>query len=136
MKTLEQMLKEDPLYPSLSRFYLDYLDSGRTHAAQRKQQRGVRDAWIKLALLYGKYRYIHGPTYTITDRSLFTTPYYKWISETRGLCVVVVPNAPGSEFEFNVLTIKWEFDVRSNRPVLKRTTMQEEDDFELEFGLT
>lgn len=74
------------------------------HLDRRKSQRAIDDNMIKIALTYGYKKWIRGAlTYTITDRSLKNTLFYKFISSLRGLKVVCLKK----ECKLLIKTVYW-----------------------------
>lgn len=61
-----------------------------THYERRQQQRAITEEMVSLCLTYGEKKRIRGAlTYTILDKSLKFTQYVKYLSELRGLRVVL-----------------------------------------------
>jgi hypothetical protein len=74
------------------------------HLQRRQQQRAISNAMIQVALMYGHKGFSRGATlYTLNDRSLRETPYYKYIDVLRGLTVVCLAGPPNPE----IITAYW-----------------------------
>lgn len=78
------------------------------HVERRFQQRAINETMTIICLKYGIKKWIHGAlTYTITDRALLHTTYYKYIDSLRGLRVVCLETTPYNDEAFYVLTVYW-----------------------------
>jgi hypothetical protein len=79
------------------------------HFQRRKQQRAVNNDMIKIALAYGRKKFIYGAvTFTLTDRNLSDSPYTKFDDMLRGLrvvCQVAPPNPI-------IITTYWDYKVK------------------------
>lgn len=79
------------------------------HLERRQQQRAISTAMIKVAVMYGKKGFSRGAiVFTLNDRILKWTPYYKFIDVLRGLRVVCLSAPPNPE----VLTAYWHEETR------------------------
>ncbi|MBD1904931.1 hypothetical protein NDI37_08795 [Funiculus sociatus GB2-A5] len=55
----------------------------------RRQQRGINEPTIEVAITYGHQEFIRGRlTFTLTDRALRHTPYAKFSDKLRGIRVI------------------------------------------------
>ncbi|PSF34460.1 hypothetical protein C7H19_18700 [Aphanothece hegewaldii CCALA 016] len=74
------------------------------HVQRRQQQRAINKIMIQIALLYGRKQYNKGAViYTLSDRILEKTPYYKFGNTLRGLRVVCRHGLPNPQ----ILTAYW-----------------------------
>ena len=74
------------------------------HLQRRQQQRAISNVMIQVALMYGRKGFSRGATvFTLNDRSLRQTPYYKYIDVLRGLRVVCLAGPPNPE----IITAYW-----------------------------
>lgn len=79
------------------------------HLQRRQQQRAISTAMIKVAVIYGKKGFSRGAIiFTLNDKILRWTPYYKFIDVLRGLRVVCLSAPPNPE----VLTAYWHEETR------------------------
>lgn len=79
------------------------------HVQRRQQQRGINNAMIQVALMYGRKHYYKGAViYTLTDRILRQTPYFRFTDTLRGLRVVCQNQQP----EFQLLTAYWHEETK------------------------
>lgn len=78
------------------------------HAKKRSDKRAIPIEYIWIALCYGhKKRAIKALSFTIYDKSLVNTPYYKYVSTLRGVCVIV-------DYNNIVITTYWLFKVKQS----------------------
>ncbi|HIK28969.1 MAG: hypothetical protein N3E45_05115 [Oscillatoriaceae bacterium SKW80] len=74
------------------------------HLQRRQQQRAITNSMIQIALTYGCKSFSRGALiFTLNDRSLRGTPYYKYINVLRGLRVVCLVGPPNPK----ILTAYW-----------------------------
>ncbi len=79
------------------------------HVQRRQQQRAISNAMIQVALMYGRKHYYKGAViYTLTDRILRQTPYFRFTDTLRGLCVVCQNQRP----DFQLLTAYWHEETK------------------------
>ena len=79
------------------------------HVQRRQQQRAISNAMIQVALMYGCKHYNKGAViYTLTDRILRQTPYFRFTDTLRGLRVVCQNQLP----EFQLLTAYWHEETK------------------------
>jgi len=80
------------------------------HYERRKQQRAITEQMVTLCLSYGEKKRIRGAlTYTILDKNLKDTRYQKYLSELRGLRVVLNKL---NEDSLGIHTVYWVDSVR------------------------
>lgn len=112
-KEIEKIVAEDPAISPIS---LEFYDNNKDpyHVVRKQQQRAITNSMILIALHYGKRKYtFQDLSYTITDRSLVNTPYYKYVDKLRGL-TVIGNNNPEAQ-KFIVVTAFWNFLVKSRK---------------------
>jgi len=81
------------------------------HYERRKQQRAITEEMVALCLSYGEKKRIRGAlTYTILDKNLKDTRYQKYLSELRGLRVVL--NKLNEDSLLGIHTVYWVDSVR------------------------
>lgn len=74
------------------------------HLQRRQQQRAISNSMIQVALTYGCKGFSRGALiFTLNDRNLKGTPYYKYIDVLRGLRVVCLAGPPNPQ----ILTAYW-----------------------------
>ncbi len=79
------------------------------HVKRRQQQRAISNTMIHIALIYGRKHYNKGAViFTLTDRILMQTPYFRFADALRGLRVVCQNQLP----EFQVLTAYWHSETK------------------------
>ena len=79
------------------------------HVQRRQQQRAINNAMIQVALMYGRKHYNKGAViYTLTDRILMQTPYFRFSDTLRGLRVVCQNQLP----DFQLLTAYWHEETK------------------------
>ncbi|HEY9633180.1 MAG TPA: hypothetical protein V6D14_07230 [Coleofasciculaceae cyanobacterium] len=79
------------------------------HWQRRKQQRGINNAMIQVALMYGgKHFYKGAVIYTLNDRILKQTPYHHFTDALRGLRVVCLHGLPNPQ----ILTSYWHSETK------------------------
>ena len=79
------------------------------HVQRRQQQRAINNSMIQVALMYGHKHYNKGAViYTLTDRILRQTPYFRFTDTLRGLRVVCQNQLP----EFQLLTAYWHEETK------------------------
>ena len=79
------------------------------HVQRRQQQRAISNAMIQVALMYGhKHHYKGAVIYTLTDRILKQTPYFRFTDTLRGLRVVCQNQLP----QFQLLTAYWHEETK------------------------
>lgn len=79
------------------------------HTQRRKQQRGIDDNMIKIALLYGEQEFHHHyRRVTILDKNLRHTIYAKFIDKLRGLRVIWRGELTNPE----IITVCWNFKTK------------------------
>ena len=82
------------------------------HFERKKQQRGIDNNMILIALFYGrKARTYQDISYTILDRCLKNTDYEKHLSKLRGLTII----GKWEENTFHIITSYWNFLVKSKK---------------------
>ncbi len=76
------------------------------HAKKRSDKRAIPIEYILIAMQYGhKKRAIKALSYVIYDKCLINTPYYKYISTLRGVCVII-------DYSNTIITTYWLFKVK------------------------
>lgn len=79
------------------------------HLQRRQQQRAISNAMIQIAVMYGEMQTSHGAlTFTLQDKSLQHTPYWRFIDVLRGLRVVCVAGLQNPQ----ILTAYWHEDTK------------------------
>ncbi|WP_199248087.1 hypothetical protein [[Phormidium] sp. ETS-05] len=79
------------------------------HLERRQQQRAITNDMMKVALIYGEKGFSRGAViFTLNDRILQWTPYYKFIDVLRGLRVVCLSGPPNPK----ILTAYWHEETR------------------------
>ncbi len=111
MKEIEKLTEQDT---KLKTFNLVLVKPCKdtNHVIRKQQQRAINIEMIQLALNYGikKYTYEH-LSYTITDKCLSNTIYYKHINKLRGLCVV----GYWQKDSFHIITTYWNFTIKKRK---------------------
>lgn len=108
-KELSQMLKNDTKVDQLVQMTPVTKPNDPNHLQRRQQQRAISNDMIKIAIIYGHRQFSHGAlTFTLTDRNLRTTPYYRFIDALRGLRVVCIKGLPNPQ----ILTAYWHQKTR------------------------
>jgi hypothetical protein len=104
IKHLKSTVEKDPNY-----YKIDLLQAApRTkdchHLQRRQQQRGISNAMIQVALIYGRKHFHKGAIiFTLYDRNLRHTPYSQFTDSLRGLRVVCLNRPPNLQ----ILTVYW-----------------------------
>ena len=76
------------------------------HAQRRSDLRAIPIEYIWIAIAYGtKKRAIKALSFTIYDKDLFNTEYYKYISTLRGVCVII-------DYNNIIITTYWLFKAK------------------------
>jgi hypothetical protein len=79
------------------------------HVQRRQQQRAISNTMIQVALMYGrKHHYKGAVIYTLTDRILRQSPYFRFTDTLRGLRVVCQNQLPN----FQLLTAYWHEETK------------------------
>ena len=82
------------------------------HLERKQQQRAISDEIILLCLNYGvKRRTYQDHSFTLTDRALFNTPYFKYADKLRGATII----GNWDESTFHVITSYWNFTVKQRK---------------------
>jgi len=109
MKGIKEIVKDDIKISSsdlVGRVSLGGVPKDITHANKRSCSRAIPIEYIWIALVYGKKkRAIEALSYTIYDKSLVDTKYYKYISTLRGLTIIL------REEDYSVITTYWSYKV-------------------------
>lgn len=112
---LLDLLAADPNKQKLRPIRFIEKDKDPNHVERRHQQRAISEVMVQICLLYGAKKWIHGAlTYTLSDRSLFNTPYYRHIELLRGLRVVCLEGDNYSD-QFYILTVCWFFEFKKKK---------------------
>lgn len=93
---------------------LDYVinEKDPLHVQRKQQQRAINNTMILIALFYGnKKRTYQDLAYMITDRSLRTTPYEKYICKLRGLTII----GNWIDDKFYLITSYWNFVIKQRK---------------------
>lgn len=78
------------------------------HAQRRSDLRAIPIEYIWIAITYGtKKRAIKALSFTIYDKDLVNTAYYKYISTLRGVCVII-------DYNNIIITTYWLFKAKRN----------------------
>lgn len=78
------------------------------HAQKRCDMRAIPIEYIWIAICYGhKKRAIKALSYVIYDKCLYNTPYYKYVSTLRGVCVII-------DYNNTVITAYWLFKIKDS----------------------
>ncbi|MGF1498834.1 MAG: hypothetical protein ACFB8W_18710 [Elainellaceae cyanobacterium] len=108
-KYLQRLVASDPNLGRIGSLVAATSQIDRNHLQRRKQQRGINDSMIRVALGYGRRFYARGAWHFILgDRTLQGTPYARFMDELRGLTVVCQTNLPNPE----ILTTYWKWDMK------------------------
>ena len=76
------------------------------HAKKRSDKRAIPIEYIWIALVYGtKKRAIKALSFTIYDKDLINTVYYKYVSSLRGVCVIL-------DYNNIIITTYWLFKAK------------------------
>lgn len=76
------------------------------HAQKRSDLRAIPIEYIWIAITYGtKKRAINALSFTIYDKDLINTSYYKYISTLRGTCVII-------DYNNFIITTYWLFKAK------------------------
>lgn len=110
-KYLQQLISQDFNLTEIENLtpFLNQRDPN--HLARRQQQRAINDDTIELAIAYGMKRFFSNGAiaYTLTDRCLQDTPYFKFVDQLRGLTVICQPGVQGLEIH----TAYWDFKIKA-----------------------
>lgn len=87
-------------------FKLGGVPNDLEHARNRSNKRAIPLQYIQLAITYGtKKRAVKALSFTIYDKDLINTKYYKYISTLRGVCVIV-------DYNNYIITTYWLFKAK------------------------
>jgi len=109
IKTIKEIVKND--FNIQDRLNIVNVELGSTpkdnnHAQKRCDMRAIPIEYIWIAMCYGhKERAIKALSYVIYDKCLLNTPYYKYVSTLRGVCVII-------DYNNVVITTYWLFKVK------------------------
>lgn len=82
------------------------------HLERKQQQRAINEVHILIALNYGVMkRTFRDKAYTLTDRILMDSPYFKYVDKLRGLTVI----GYWVDDIFHVITSYWDYTVKSRK---------------------
>lgn len=111
---LKQLIETDEKVISTKHFKVLRKDNDPTHFERRQQQRAISEELISLCLAYGEKKRIRGAlTFTILDKNIKRTPYEKYLSDIRGLRVVLNKLADEEGVsELGIHTVYWVDSVR------------------------
>jgi hypothetical protein len=112
MNTKEQLsliVESDSNKTKISTLRIAPKHKDSNHLQRRQQQRAINNTMIQVALMYGrKHHYKGAVIYTLTDRILRQTPYFRFTDTLRGLRVVCQNQLP----EFQLLTAYWHEETK------------------------
>lgn len=109
MKKIKEVVKEDSIIKNNS--LVNVVKFGGVpkdleHARKRSDMRAIPLEYIWIAIVYGtKKRAIKALSFTIYDKDLIDTIYYKYISTLRGVCVII-------DYENTIITTYWLFKAK------------------------
>jgi hypothetical protein len=109
---LKHLIETDEKVISTKHFKVLRKDNDPDHYERRQQQRAISEEMVSLCLTYGEKKRIRGAlTFTILDKNLKSTKYSKYLSELRGLRVVLNTLAMESS-EIGIHTVYWVDEVK------------------------
>ena len=114
---LKQLIETDERIVSISHYKVLRKENDPDHYERRQQQRAISEEMISLCLAYGEKKRIRGAlTYTILDKNLKSTKYKKYLSELRGLRVVLnrlnKEDSVKKPSEIGIQTVYWVDEVK------------------------
>lgn len=111
---LKQLIATDDKIVSIEHYSVLRKDNDPDHYERRQQQRAISEEMVSLCLTYGEKKRIRGAlTYTILDKNLKSTKYSKYLSELRGLRVVLNNLKESMESsEIGIHTVYWVDEVK------------------------
>lgn len=108
-KQLYMIVESDSNKNKISTMRIAPKPKDSNHVQRRQQQRAINNTMIQVALMYGRKHYYKGAViYTLTDRILRQTPYFRFTDTLRGLRVVCQNQLP----EFLLLTAYWHEETK------------------------
>jgi hypothetical protein len=110
-KKLSQLISYDDVIKTLPQVEIYYSLKDCNHFHRRLQQRAISWDMIKLAIAYGKFQYFsHAKTWTLLDKNLTYTPYFRFVDKLRGLRIIA--NNYSSDETLKLSTAYWAYDLR------------------------
>lgn len=111
---LKQLIATDDKIVSIAHYSILRKDNDPDHYERRQQQRAISEEMVSLCLTYGEKKRIRGAlTYTILDKNLKSTKYSKYLSELRGLRVVLNNLKESMESsKIGIHTVYWVDEVK------------------------
>ena len=108
-KQISLILESDLNKTKISTLSIAPKHKDSNHVQRRQQQRAISNTMIQVALMYGRKHYYKGAViYTLTDRILRQTPYFRFTDTLRGLRVVCQNQLP----EYQILTAYWHEETK------------------------
>jgi hypothetical protein len=108
-KQLGMIVETDSNKDKIGTLRIAHRNKDSNHVQRRQQQRAINNTMIQVALMYGrKHHYKGAVIYTLTDRILRQTPYFRFTDTLRGLRVVCQNQLP----EFQLLTAYWHEETK------------------------
>ncbi len=108
-KQLNLILESDSNKSKIGILRIAPCNKDSNHWQRRKQQRGINNTMIQVALMYGRKHFYKGAViYTLNDRILKQTPYRHFTDALRGLRVVCLHGLPNPQ----ILTSYWHSETK------------------------
>lgn len=108
-KRLNLIIKSDSNQHKIGTLKIAPKQKDSNHLQRRKQQRGINNTMIQVALMYGhKHHYKGAVIYTLTDRILRQSPYFRFTDTLRGLRVVSLNGLPNPQ----IFTAYWHRETK------------------------
>lgn len=113
-ESLKQLIETDERIVSIKDYKVLRKENDPYHYERRQQQRAISEEMVSLCLTYGEKKRIRGAlTFTILDKNLKSTKYNKYLSELRGLRVVLNNFKESIESsEIGIHTVYWVDEVK------------------------
>lgn len=108
-KQISLILESDANKNKISTLKIAPKQKDSNHVQRRQQQRAINNTMIQVALMYGRKHFYKGAViYTLNDRILRQTPYFRFTDALRGLRVVCQNQLP----DFQLLTAYWHEETK------------------------
>lgn len=113
-ESLKELINRDDKIIPIEHYNILRKDNDPYHYERRQQQRAISKEMVSLCLTYGEKKRIRGAlTYTILDKNLKFTKYSKYLSELRGLRVVLNNLTESMDSsEIGIHTVYWVNQVK------------------------
>ena len=108
-KQLDMIVENDSNKDKIGTLRIAPKHKDSNHVQRRQQQRAISNTMIQVALMYGRRHHYKGAViYTLTDRILRQSPYFRFTDTLRGLRVVCQNQLPESQ----LLTAYWHEETK------------------------